>query len=616
MSVNYTFNGNNVVDMGDFFLVGQNYLVAKTDIETLDAQDGSADGNVNLTAVEDLGAFADSYYINANLASQANVGDVDGDGLDDFVLARREFNDDNDDPHNPATFDFKGTGFLVTTSSLENLDNVDGLDDNIITEDNLLSASGNYQITGSNTRDSLFVQNSHSEALATGMDATGDGLDDLLVGAPEGDKSYLISSADYADIDAADGTIDQKIASANIKLGEGSYQFNGIGGANANFADIDGDGLADLLLQDGGNIKIISSADLDTFDALDGATDGVIQASNVDGDFESSFGTPTEGDNSYNINIGGDVASLGDITGDGLDDFAIRAGGTSYIIDASDLPNLDAAGGDTDGFIDRDDIAGISNITDGSSYEFVNSPVLSRADVSNAGDVDGDGVNDILFGNGQTNSTNPNNDEAMVIFSSDLASLDALDGTVDNTIDWSNIEDNGGYRFEGSGATGQSVDTAGDVDGDGLGDFFVTSGSDTHLLLGKDLEAHDLDDGNDDGVINLDTAIGGPICFVRGTRIKTRRGEIAIEDLAPGDMVLTVDHAYRPIRWIGSTSRLAFGKHAPVRIAQGTLGADRDLWVSQQHRIHVSSHQAELYFGENEVLASCSTPMKSSGPMA
>ena len=95
-----------------------------------------------------------------------------------------------------------------------------------------------------------------------------------------------------------------------------------------------------------------------------------------------------------------------------------------------------------------------------------------------------------------------------------------------------------------------------------------------------------------------------PVCFVRGTRIKTRSGEIAVEDLAPGDMVLTLDHGYQPIRWIGSTTRPAFGKHAPVRITQGTLGADRDLWVSQQHRIHIASVQAEMYFGENEVLAS------------
>jgi Ca2+-binding RTX toxin-like protein len=93
------------------------------------------------------------------------------------------------------------------------------------------------------------------------------------------------------------------------------------------------------------------------------------------------------------------------------------------------------------------------------------------------------------------------------------------------------------------------------------------------------------------------------ICFVRGTRIMTDQGEAAIEDLAQCDRVLTLDNGYQPIRWIGSTRRLAIGPLAPIEIKAGTLGNTRDLRVSPQHRMLLQGWQAELMFGEPEVLA-------------
>jgi hypothetical protein len=93
------------------------------------------------------------------------------------------------------------------------------------------------------------------------------------------------------------------------------------------------------------------------------------------------------------------------------------------------------------------------------------------------------------------------------------------------------------------------------------------------------------------------------VCFTRGTLIKTDQGEVAIEELAAGDMVLTTDNGYQPIRWIGSSKRAATGDLAPILIRKGALGNDRDLRVSPQHRMLLQGWQAEMLFGAHEVLA-------------
>ena len=90
-------------------------------------------------------------------------------------------------------------------------------------------------------------------------------------------------------------------------------------------------------------------------------------------------------------------------------------------------------------------------------------------------------------------------------------------------------------------------------------------------------------------------------CLVAGTLIETDRGMVLVEDLKEGDLVLTADNGYKPIKWIGSRSVPGRGKYAPIRIKAGTLGTTRDLRVSPLHRMVVSGLEAELYFGDPEV---------------
>jgi Ca2+-binding RTX toxin-like protein len=101
-------------------------------------------------------------------------------------------------------------------------------------------------------------------------------------------------------------------------------------------------------------------------------------------------------------------------------------------------------------------------------------------------------------------------------------------------------------------------------------------------------------------LLNLENT--GVVCFVRGTSILTVAGEKPIEELVAGDLIMTLDHGYQPIRWIGSSIVEGKGRFAPIVIEAGTLGNARRLAVSPQHRMLLSGWQAELYFDEPEVL--------------
>lgn len=91
-------------------------------------------------------------------------------------------------------------------------------------------------------------------------------------------------------------------------------------------------------------------------------------------------------------------------------------------------------------------------------------------------------------------------------------------------------------------------------------------------------------------------------CFVTGTSILTPNGEVKVEDLTVGDLVMTQDDGPQRLRWVGRRVVQAVGKMAPIRIAQNTFGQHRALMVSPLHRILIEDFQAELLFGEPQVL--------------
>lgn len=135
----------------------------------------------------------------------------------------------------------------------------------------------------------------------------------------------------------------------------------------------------------------------------------------------------------------------------------------------------------------------------------------------------------------------------------------------------------------------------------------VTLNADGTFTIEADADTEDVsftytvNDGlghSDFGMVNLSSIP----CFVAGTRIRTPDGEVRVEDLQAGDLVMTHDEGPQPVRWIGQRRVAAQGALAPIHIRAGTFGDHRSLKVSPQHRILVRDSLAELLFGETEVL--------------
>jgi len=100
------------------------------------------------------------------------------------------------------------------------------------------------------------------------------------------------------------------------------------------------------------------------------------------------------------------------------------------------------------------------------------------------------------------------------------------------------------------------------------------------------------------------------ICFTPGTRIATRRGEVPVQQLRPEDRVLTRDNGMQPIRWVGrrNLNRADLENmpgYFPILIRASALREgvpQRDMMVSPNHQMLITSELAEVMFGENEVL--------------
>ncbi|QHG20453.1 tandem-95 repeat protein (plasmid) [Nostoc sp. ATCC 53789] len=304
-------------------------------------------------------------------------------------------------------------------------------------------------------------------SVSSAGDINGDGLDDLIIGASStSPNDQLYAGSSYVVF----GSSSDFDASLNLSSLNGSNGFviNGIdpddrsGDSVSSAGDINGDGFDDLIIgayradpngQDRAGESYVVFGSSSGFDAS-------LNLSSLDG----SNGFVINGIDFYDFS-GYSVSSAGDINGDGFDDLIIGAyrvysngqpfAGSSYVVfgsssgfDASlNLSSLNGSNGFVINGIDPDDRSGYS--------------------VSSAGDINGDGIDDLIIGAidafGQEFAG-----ESYVVFGSNsgfdasfnLSSLNGSNGFVINGID--------AYDFSGN-----PVRSAGDINGDGFDDLII-----------------------------------------------------------------------------------------------------------------------------------------------
>ena len=291
--------------------------------------------------------------------SVANIGDLDGDGVNDLAVGA-----DGDDGGSTD----RGAVHILYM-------NTDG------------SVDSTVEINDSTTNGpTLADDDAFGRSVANIGDLDGDGVNDLAVGANLDDDGSTDRGAVHIIFMNTDGSVDSTVEiNSSTTNGPTLASFDYFGYSVANIGDLDGDGVNDLAVGASGDnggganrgaVHII-------FMNTDGSVDSTVEIN------DSTANGPTLANSDQ---FGMSVANIGDLDGDGVNDLAVGAG-------SDDGGNTDRGAVhimfmNTDGSVDS-----TVEINDSTT----NGPTLTNSDqfgrsVANIGDLDGDGVNDLAVG--------------------------------------------------------------------------------------------------------------------------------------------------------------------------------------------------------------------------
>ena len=302
-------------------------------------------------------------------------------------------------------------------------------------------------------------------------DVNGDGYDDILIGAPENDGNGTNAGQAYLILGKAPGwSMDIDLSAADASF-IGEDEFDNAGRSVSGAGDVNGDGYDDILIGASGDEEGGYTAGQAYL--ILGKASGWSMGTNLSA-ADASF----IGEDEYD-DAGSKVSGAGDVNGDGYDDFLIAS------VDDEE------GGGEGAGqvYLILGKASGWSMDTDLSAADasFWGESAGDQAGsaVSGAGDVNGDGYDDLLIGAFFNDDGGSDAGQAYLILGkaygwsmdTDLSAADA-----------SFIGEDAGDR------AGWSVSGAGDVNGDGYDDLLIGASDDSdsdskagqaYLILGK-----------------------------------------------------------------------------------------------------------------------------------
>ncbi len=318
-------------------------------------------------------------------------------------------------------------------------------------------------------------------------DINGDGFDDILIGASRADpngsssgQSYVVfGGQNFASLVDANGAI-----SLSSLDGTNGFMLNGIsaddgsGNSVSSIGDINGDNIDDIIIgaRDADPNGLSSGQSYVVFGGQNFAgmvdANGAIELSSLDGMNGFKINGVAAGDGS-----GGFVGSAGDINNDGFDDITISAINADPNGESSGQSYVVFGGQNFASLVDANGAIELSNLdgTNGFKLNGITAFERSGYNFGSAGDINNDGIDDLILGAVDADPNGTSSGQTYVLFGGqNFASLVDANGA----LELSSLDGTNGFKLNGINPyefSGHSVDSAGDVNGDGIGDIIISA---------------------------------------------------------------------------------------------------------------------------------------------